>query len=151
MASVKVKEYVLGFMFHPNLREAVFIRKIKGKHAGMLNGVGGKIELCEHPLAAMAREFQEETSVVTTALDWLPFGVFHGTEPNGVEEYMVHCFATSSLTGYLAACTVTPEYVERCPIGDLWDLEPTPNLLWLVSMASYRLRGTKLFADVHIQ
>lgn len=67
--------YVCGFMFSPELDRVVLIRKNRGprKMAGHLNGVGGKIELGEGIRAAMAREFQEETGVITDPTDWTGF------------------------------------------------------------------------------
>lgn len=53
--------YVAGFMIdeHDNV---VLVRKTKPAwQAGRLNGIGGKIEGGEEPLAAMIREWKEET------------------------------------------------------------------------------------------
>ncbi len=62
-----MKEYVLGFALHGNVEQpddlsVLLYRKETGSmHAGQLNGVGGKVEEGESFLAAMQREYQEET------------------------------------------------------------------------------------------
>lgn len=58
------QEYVCGFAFDGTLTSVLLILKQKGPigMAGMLNGIGGKIELGESPVGAMRREFLEEVS-----------------------------------------------------------------------------------------
>lgn len=64
-------DYVCGFMFSPTLTQVVLIEKKKPSwQKGLLNGVGGKVEPREEPSYAMAREFKEETGVVTHPQHW---------------------------------------------------------------------------------
>lgn len=63
-AQQNVTRYVAGFMFSPDRQRVALIRKKKPAwQAGLLNGIGGKIEPGESPAQAMAREFHEETGV----------------------------------------------------------------------------------------
>lgn len=56
------KGYSLGFLFSEDLKHVVLIRKVRPAfQKGKLNGIGGKIEPGENHLAAMIREFREET------------------------------------------------------------------------------------------
>lgn len=66
--------YVLGFAFDDN--KVLLIRKTKPKwQAGRLNGVGGKVEAFDKDyLAAMVREFHEETDILTTRDQWVEIG-----------------------------------------------------------------------------
>lgn len=59
------KYYVVGFLFSENHDEVVLIKKAKPEwQKGLMNGVGGKIELFDDsPEAAMTREFEEEAGV----------------------------------------------------------------------------------------
>jgi 8-oxo-dGTP pyrophosphatase MutT (NUDIX family) len=68
--------YVTGFAFTPDGDSVLLIKKTKPQwQAGKLNGVGGKVEEFDADLAAaMVREFQEETSIVTTSDQWQHFG-----------------------------------------------------------------------------
>lgn len=51
-------------MVDETLEVVALIKKIKPKELnGLLNGVGGKLEPGEDPVAAMIREFREETGV----------------------------------------------------------------------------------------
>jgi 8-oxo-dGTP diphosphatase len=63
---MKMKSYVLGFMFNEAKNRVVLIQKKRPEwQKGKWNGVGGHIEpgeSCEH---AMVRTFREETGVTT--------------------------------------------------------------------------------------
>lgn len=67
-----MKYYVLGFLFDGCFEKVMLIKKTKPKwQHDRLNGVGGKIEKGETSLAAMCREWREETGTEFT--DWKPF------------------------------------------------------------------------------
>lgn len=66
-----VRRYVLGFYFVDD--KVALIRKTKPSWiAGKLNGLGGKILPGEMPIAAMVREFREESGIITFATHWKP-------------------------------------------------------------------------------
>lgn len=57
-------KYVAGFLFDRNGHLVMLQRKARPEwQKGRLNGIGGKIELGESPLMAMAREAKEEAGV----------------------------------------------------------------------------------------
>ena len=58
-----MKKYVTGFLFSKDASHVVLIKKINPQwQNGLFNGVGGKIETNETSIAAMVREFFEETA-----------------------------------------------------------------------------------------
>ena len=127
--------YVLGFAFTDHDNFVVLIRKIKPAwQKGLLNGVGGKVETGEPPRVAMAREFKEETGVVTPYTDWTEV-----TEMK-FDGVRVHVFATRLPRHNDNVQSVTEEQVGFFSIMDV-RLHPKviENLRWLVPMALYKL------------
>lgn len=73
--------YVVGFMFSPDEQFVLLIRKNRPAwQAGLLNGIGGKIEDGETPRYAMVREFYEEAGFHTNEEDWEIAGRIEGRE-----------------------------------------------------------------------
>jgi len=67
-----MKRYVLGFVFSPDLAKVYLIRKNRPEwQAGLLNGIGGKIELGETEKEAMEREALEESGYYG---EWIYYG-----------------------------------------------------------------------------
>lgn len=130
--------YVLGFAFRPHdvwEDGVVLIRKTKPDwQAGKLNGVGGKIEEDESPVAAMVREFEEETGHKTVGDDWtyvtrLSFG--DGTQ--------IYVYATN-LPPEAIVKTTTEERVKLTALVSIpGSPEIIPNLEWLIPMAQVAL------------
>jgi len=70
-----VVRYVVGFVIYDG--DVLLIEKRRPRwQDGKWNGVGGKIEPGESPLAAMVREFREEAGVVVT--EWEHFATLSG-------------------------------------------------------------------------
>ncbi len=127
MSTPTLKRYVAGFLFSPGKHEVVLIRKNKPEwQAGLLNGIGGKIEDNETAIDAMCREFKEETGLVIS--DWKPFTRLSG---NGWTVEFFH----ASAENYREAQTTTDEKVEIIYVDDLRFMSPISNLLWLIPMA----------------
>ena len=131
------KEYVIGFAFdsenqglphhYPFDRVALVMKNRPDWQKGLLNGIGGKIEPGETPLAAMKREFEEEAGVADVA--WEKF-----LELNG-ETYKIYCYR--AVIDLRLVKTMTDE--EILCIG----LPSSPmligcvrNLWWLIPMAA---------------
>ena len=118
-----INSYVVGF-----LREDDMILLIEKKRpdwqAGKLNGIGGKIEASETPLAAMVREFKEETGL--RIQEWSKSAIMQGPD------WIVHVFYAYGRI--FNAKTITDESVvivdkDRLPNRVL------PNLHWLIPLS----------------
>ncbi|MGE3771080.1 MAG: NUDIX hydrolase [Bdellovibrionales bacterium] len=126
-----MQDYVAGFMFDATQQNVALIRM--GEHKppylrGRLNAIGGKIENAETPVAAMVREFAEETGVPTTADIWTTRVIL--TKP-GV--YRVHFFAASDD----AVRHVRSNEKEEVEVFSLQGGDPVhlvPNLQWLIPL-----------------
>jgi hypothetical protein len=79
-------EYCLGFVFDKGFQSVVLIKKERGLHVGMWNGLGGKVENNETPLDSMKREYREEANDHEID-DWVEVGTLEG------KEWKVHVFA----------------------------------------------------------
>ena len=127
--------YVAGFMFSHDRTRVSLIRKTKPAwQAGLLNGIGGKIEPGEKPLAAMVREFEEETGYSTTPEQWAHYHTMSGTNDDG-SSFSVDFFATVGDTHRLK--TMEAEKVE---VGFTEAMHPLrrdtiENLCWLIALA----------------
>lgn len=61
-----MQEYVLGFLFNERADAVLLMEKRHQEgQAGLLDGIGGKMERGELPLPAMHRECLEETGLTT--------------------------------------------------------------------------------------
>jgi 8-oxo-dGTP diphosphatase len=119
-------EYVAGFMFWKG--EVALVRKNRPAwQAGKLNGIGGHVEADESPIAAIVREFREETGVETTEAQWLPVCVLSGND------FKVHFFRTMNpLSGIK---TTTDEEIVVIPVDEVTVHNAIPNLTWLIPMS----------------
>lgn len=131
-------EYCLGFAFGPTRRGVILIKKQRPAwQAGLLNGVGGKIEHQENPYFAMEREFEEETGIVCRS--WKKFGYMYG------QEWALYLFTTVLSIDELASVEPfkTDEEVILADSDNLFGV--IPNLMWLVPMAKYCLHKDEFF------
>jgi 8-oxo-dGTP diphosphatase len=72
-----ITEYVCGFAFSEDLGRVVLIQKKRPDwQTGRFNGVGGHVEPGESFEQAMAREFEEETGVMSAPHSWEQFAAF---------------------------------------------------------------------------
>lgn len=121
-----ISRYVVGFMFNPERTHVALIRKNKPKwQAGLLNGIGGKIEDFDtSPKAAMIREFEEEAGVTT---EWKSYAAMLGPD------WSVECFATHGDLSELVS--KTDEKIEVSDVANLLRRDMIENLPWLIAMA----------------
>jgi len=119
---------VCGFLFSPEMDRVVLIRKNRPEwQAGLLNGVGGKVEEDEFAEQAVAREFAEETGMRVD--HWRAF-CLHRDKSHGYE--VVYYAAVGAVE---SARTTTDEEIVVCAVADVPHLEVIPNLRWLIPMA----------------
>lgn len=129
-------KYVCGFLFdHSGQSIALIRKKYPAWQAGMMNGVGGRIEAGEEPLAAMKREFLEEAKLDITA--WKHFCTLNNMDA------IIHWFVAR--TDYTIArdedCATSALYVKSpepvfwCRVNCLDGLDLIPNTRWLIVMA----------------
>lgn len=126
-----ITRYVAGFVFSPSFEQVGLIRKNKPVwQAGLLNGIGGKIEENETPVEAMVREFSEETLSTSSRDQWKQFAVIG--DDKGFE---VTFFAMIGATYHLR-----PRESEQVEVLRVRDIHPLrtdmiENLPWLIAMA----------------
>lgn len=119
----RTTDYVAGFAFDEHESKVALILKTRPDwQRGRLNGIGGHIEAGETPLAAMEREFEEETG---GSAAWTHFATLRG------DRFGVWFFrgVTSDPLESL-----TDEEVVWVSPDDL-PSNVLPNLRWLIPMA----------------
>lgn len=132
-------------MFDSTKENVALIRKTKPKwQAGLLNGIGGKVERKEETIDAMVREFREETGFSTITEDWLCFASMHGSG------FSVHYY-----------CMVGPIYElktmeeEMIEIASVRCFHPkqqncVENLPWLLGLALDSMEdGRPAYAEIN--
>jgi len=120
--------YVVGIAFAEDLRTVLFIRKNRPEwQAGLLNGVGGKVEPGEDFLPAMVREFREETGLTVPPEKWCHVVTYFGPD------YEMRFFYTAT-DDVFDAQDMTDEPLERHDIGALMGIPVIPNLRWVVPL-----------------
>jgi 8-oxo-dGTP diphosphatase len=129
-------EYVAGYMFSPDLSRVALIKKNKPAwQAGLLNGIGGKVEPGETAHEAMVREFGEETGCETTMETWRQYCDMGGTNLPDNEAFQVSFFAAVGDLGQLR--TVTGEALCIVNVQEIHPLRKdlVENVPWLVPLA----------------
>lgn len=123
-------EYVVGFLFSTEGLGVAMVRKNKPEwQRGLLNGIGGKIEEGETPLAAMHREFKEEAGV--EGVDWQERLVLTS------EVFSLHVFSAFDHEKYLEVQTMEAEEIVRMQVNNLnthQDFRTIDNLQWLIPL-----------------
>jgi 8-oxo-dGTP diphosphatase len=127
-----MKYYVAGLMFD-NCGSRVAMVEKKKFPPGFdwtltpFNAIGGKIEEGEYPEEAMAREFREETGVVTEPKEW-DFFLEVKTSKWSVSFFRAfntqHCFNVRTMEEERIVVSLVAN-------GNRW----VPNLHWIIPMA----------------
>lgn len=122
--------YVLGFAFSRDRQNVILIEKQKPEwQAGLLNGVGGKIEqFDETPTDAMVRQFEEETGVNIPSFGWDHYSTMLQ------RSCKIYCFR--SFTDYVAGCeTKTAEEIIAIAVKKISEWPVVPSIRTLLPMA----------------
>jgi 8-oxo-dGTP diphosphatase len=90
---VRNKRMVVGFLFDEDGKVALVEKTHPDWQRGLLNGIGGVMELGETPPDAMRREFVEETGV--TGISWKHFAT--EIEPFGAYVYFYTAHGSANL------------------------------------------------------
>lgn len=120
-------KYVIGFVFSEDLKKVLLIRNSRPAwQAGKLNGIGGKIEETDvTPIAAMEREFKEETG--ETAPWWLYTGIVHYPD---VELYVYTACSDKVIYGVKSITDEQLVVADTCNISDV-----LANTRWMIYFA----------------
>lgn len=118
-----MQTYSGGFLFYGN-HVAMVLKSKPRWQFGLLNCIGGAIELGETPVTAMVREFQEETQLLTMERDWTEKLVIEG------EGWRVHFFA--AMWYERAPLMGTKEEPVSWQLVDPLPRHVIPNLRWIV-------------------
>jgi 8-oxo-dGTP diphosphatase len=131
-----ITRYVVGFLFSKDFRLVALIRKMKPAwQAGLLNGIGGKIEAGESTLDAMIREFHEEANYGHTEMPrWKPMCHQHGRNNDGSEFECYFFFATGALGLVSSREQEQIEIHDTHRVAGGWEAT-IGNLPWLVALA----------------
>ena len=124
--------FVVGFQFNKDGTRVALIRKGHPEwQSGLLNGIGGHVELGESAPAAMLREFCEETGVSQEHTRWRNFASIRTWTGNLVDFF-------SSFTDEVDLVrTATDEEVAVFNVSSVPTLKERalPNLMWLIPLA----------------
>lgn len=136
--------FTLAFLFDPSYSRVLLIHKKRPDwQAGKLNGIGGKLESEETPLAGIVREIREETNLKIDAGLLRRFAQLHG------HDWQVEVFA-STVSGQEAK-QMTDEEIEWVNISAI-PPHAIVNLTWLIPMAIDRLKnGSPCVVRVYYQ
>lgn len=119
--------YVVGFLFSTDLKRVALVTKNRPQwQAGLLNGIGGKIEPGETNITAMVREFNEEAGVLIP--DWKHFATM---SEDG--QFALDVFASTGDVDLVS--TKTDEMIGIYQVKDIQQLNTIENIPWLVLLA----------------
>jgi 8-oxo-dGTP pyrophosphatase MutT (NUDIX family) len=128
-----MKRYVCSFLFSPDRRSVLLIRKNRPAwQAGKLNRIGGKIEASETPHEAARREFREETGLDLPESAFAHVLTLGGPDDFGSgvpwEGHFYRAFGPVD-----DARSLTDEAVEIHPTNPL-PIDTIPNLHWIIPL-----------------
>lgn len=131
-------EYTLAFIFSKELEKVLLITKNRPDYqAGKLNGIGGKIEPGEDPLAGMMREVREETSLDIAAEHWQFAGNLVG------KDWKVWIYTTIYPGEFGDALSLTDEPVVWYETDSL-PPHCLENLFWLIPFCKGKLLDPRI-------
>lgn len=151
-----LKKYVAGFLLDAGRKNVALVRKNRPDwQAGLLNGIGGKVEYAESYSEAMSREFNEEAGVHIPVNKWermctIRWGNDHRVDSEGAAvAFFRHVWqGDEALEDIVTA--MTDEWIEVWPL-DTPNLPVIPNLKWLLPLAAYEAdHYSHFFVDAEV-
>ena len=131
-----MKNYSLGFVFSPDLKEVYLIRKNRPAwQAGKLNGIGGEMLPGESITTCMIREAQEETGLETRPDDWMIYAFLHGPDFRVMVSWLRLSLPCRQ------PLTKTDEEIVLVRISDLENHETIDNVPLLIQAALADMRS----------
>lgn len=125
--------YVAGFLMDDHDR-VVVVRKLRPRwQAGLLNGVGGKVEDGETPHEAMRREFREEAGLDLEGWERFAVVVFDHCDVT-----FFRAFTTPDVLETVSSCTDEPIEVHQISGLLAAGSGVVANLRWLLPLGAYR-------------
>jgi 8-oxo-dGTP diphosphatase len=136
-----MQEYVLCLLYDKTSHCVALVHKIKPKwQAGKINGIGGKVEPGETPIAACSREFLEETGVDIPESEWRQFLTLTG------EGFAVHTFVAFNDRVFYCK-TIEDETIEIFNVKDIDYSKCVDNLKWIIPLS---LSLDKMITTTHV-
>lgn len=143
-----MKEYVVTFLFKPNLKIIWMILKNKPKwQKGSLNGIGGKVEEMEDFDEAAVRELKEEAGVDIKKEELTRVGWIEG-KGNGKDIVRVAIF-TGITDKELQS--MTSEQVVFIETKRIREYPYVANVPLILEACLYKLTGPKHFTEIKLK
>ncbi|MBC7982112.1 NUDIX domain-containing protein [Candidatus Parcubacteria bacterium] len=131
-----MKKYTVGFIFSQSMDKVLLIRKlVPAWQAGMINGLGGKIEEGEDHIDCIAREIKEECGLITEKEGWNFIASTHSPE------WQVDFFGYVYKGNMNDAKSLEQEQVEWFDVYNL-PRNLVHNLTWLIPMSVDKIKNT---------
>jgi 8-oxo-dGTP diphosphatase len=125
-----MKCYTCGFYFTYDLQYVLLIEKARPDwQAGKYNGIGGKIEEGEDPIACMIREFEEETGYDIAMIAWEGTHVL--TNSNDLIFFYRGLGEKFDVDDYFPGGDEKPRWI---PVSEINNYNILPNISWMVPM-----------------
>lgn len=130
-----MKTFTLGFIFDTSGEKVLLVHKQKPEwQVGRINGIGGKIEEGETPVACIARETKEEACLDIPESEWIFLGTIQ------TDEWIMHTFMATYGGPLDDAQKGDYEEVEWFAVNAL-PKECIGNLKWLIPFGLETLEG----------
>lgn len=134
------KKYTVGFIFDKDMKKVLLVHKTAPEwQVGLINGVGGKLEIGETTAECIVREIKEETNIDVSIKDVVDLGGILG-EDQAAE---VEVFGVVYQGELFEAFIFEKEKIEWFPVDQIPG-NVIPNLKWLIPLTLEKLKYGKI-------